>query len=626
MIEPVILRKYYNLICVLKRFRFQSITFCLVIFVQSFFIDKYTPITEGLWHVYIRWLSLGYLPYRDFELLVPPGFPYFAWLTSTLFGDSFLSLRIVGLLIAGGIGVLLFQIASRLICPRTAVFLSLLVTTYLYSGSASVWFDYNYFAVFSILIVLNLFNRILIPKNPETSFREIFIRMLPISAMSFFVLLIKQTFGFALIVAISLVFIIFFFDSLGKPERISWSKKLSSFSAQLCIFGILFASLLVMFSAFNEFGEQVLQQGDKPKGSLGTILFAWINPLLQWSVLTPRIPFLGFLFIGSFLLTLISKSNLYSVATFKFQRFRMYLLTLLSVTLCVALNISSTYSENDFTNFMAKLSYYLKSRSYIEFFYVGVIFVFAFFISKQKRNMAAFFIGVLAFTLGTGMSGGISEYGSFFLLFTFLVYLSKCIKVGIFRDFLVPVICIVLTCSLMVEKAKTPYSWWGYTIEKVSEQSEVSSSGLTAGLMNTKINKGLFEQITSSLQRPSGCGNGSLVYPAMPLFQLEVDQLPRLPLATYWFDFSTKSGLSRVSADIQLDPPSTIVIVDVPKFVIEGHRNLFRNGMSLPQEDFRSGISNLIAKQFTRTFYLKDAFSIGYDLSIYEINCKKLRD
>jgi hypothetical protein len=50
----------------------------------------YAPLTEGWWHVYSRWLSEGLIPYKDFNLIVPPGMPYLNWFITSIIGENFL--------------------------------------------------------------------------------------------------------------------------------------------------------------------------------------------------------------------------------------------------------------------------------------------------------------------------------------------------------------------------------------------------------------------------------------------------------------------------------------------------------------------------------------------------------
>ena len=74
---------------------------------------NYAPLTEGWWHVYVNWINQGKIPYRDFELLVPPGYPYLLRLTTLLVGEGFLALRVVGAIQFAVIGVCVYLLIRR---------------------------------------------------------------------------------------------------------------------------------------------------------------------------------------------------------------------------------------------------------------------------------------------------------------------------------------------------------------------------------------------------------------------------------------------------------------------------------------------------------------------------------
>ena len=75
------------------------VVYCLSVASSSLVWRNYTTFTEGWWHVYVIWMRAGRKPYNDFELLVPPAYPYILRLISNFVGMDFLSLRVVGLLV-----------------------------------------------------------------------------------------------------------------------------------------------------------------------------------------------------------------------------------------------------------------------------------------------------------------------------------------------------------------------------------------------------------------------------------------------------------------------------------------------------------------------------------------------
>ena len=129
--------------------------FGLVFGISLSVVNISAPLTEGWWHVYVRWIDQGKIAYNDFELLVPPGYPYLMWVLTHIVGEQFLHLRILGCLLESVIAVQLFYIFKGLIGKFMALVLAFFGTIYLYSGTASITYDYHYFAVFFFLIIFS---------------------------------------------------------------------------------------------------------------------------------------------------------------------------------------------------------------------------------------------------------------------------------------------------------------------------------------------------------------------------------------------------------------------------------------------------------------------------------------
>ena len=205
-----------------------AFTYALNFCIGLLTVNTYAPLTEGWWHVYARWIDQGRVPYKDFELLVTPGFPYITWFFKHLVGEEFLHLRIVGLVFQAGIALLLFLVLSKHVSKLTSAGLATLGTTLLYSGTAAIPFDYNYFAVF--FAILSVF---FLQKDYEK--RNIYLYLAGISVAGVF--LIKQSTGLCLFLLITLIP---FFDrsflSIAKVRL--WLKFFVGFLAPLMLVSI----------------------------------------------------------------------------------------------------------------------------------------------------------------------------------------------------------------------------------------------------------------------------------------------------------------------------------------------------------------------------------------------------
>ena len=117
---------------------------------------SYAPFTEGWWHVYSRLISIGKIPYRDFELLSTPLYPYFVLIFSKVFGEEFYKFRIFGLILYVLMNYVLYKILTKFTKKIHAVLISSISIIFLQNSNAFVNYDYNYLSITFILISLLL--------------------------------------------------------------------------------------------------------------------------------------------------------------------------------------------------------------------------------------------------------------------------------------------------------------------------------------------------------------------------------------------------------------------------------------------------------------------------------------
>ena len=104
-------------------FQRSAVVFVIFVFGASK-SSAYAPLTEGWWRVYSRWISQGLVPYKDFNLIVPPGMPYIDLFFSKIFGQEFIVLRPIGLVIQCLIALLIYEILVKLISKAYAFLLA----------------------------------------------------------------------------------------------------------------------------------------------------------------------------------------------------------------------------------------------------------------------------------------------------------------------------------------------------------------------------------------------------------------------------------------------------------------------------------------------------------------------
>jgi hypothetical protein len=191
----------------------------------------------------------------------------------------------------------------------------------------------------------------------------------------------------------------------------------------------------------------------------------------------------------------------------------------------------------------------------------------------------------ISFLIGTGLSGGVSEYGIFLSVAVCLIYLVSYFGEGAIVNVVSAIFFAILMAGLLVTKVEVPYNWWSFKAPPIKEASFTAHSGLSSGLHFSKDQLEIYNEISDFVKAAKkNCGPNIYVYPAMPLFQLNANVIPPGYLANYWFDFSSKLGIERQIGFIQNNKIDAVVNFDVPIDVIKGHSQLFQQGKDMPQE------------------------------------------
>ncbi len=119
---------------------------------------KTMPISEGWYSEYAWQINHGFLPYRDFEYLFLPLYLFIISGITRIFGYSIIVLRIVGILVYGGIGVMLYCIFSKLFDNLSGLIAAVVAALFLQSEVGQVFYDYirfhDLFALVAAYLIL----------------------------------------------------------------------------------------------------------------------------------------------------------------------------------------------------------------------------------------------------------------------------------------------------------------------------------------------------------------------------------------------------------------------------------------------------------------------------------------
>jgi hypothetical protein len=561
------------------------------------FYFRFITFTEGWWHVYEKWLGLGFVPYRDFELLTPPLYIYVLHLLDLFINLSFYNLRIIGFFLMFSISILLFLMFRQIVGEFSAALISLISVFYLQTGVAFIPYDYVYFALaFLLAAVVFLAKFIKSQNNYFLILAGIFI------GLSF---LVKQSFAttFSFLLLISLIF------GFKRQDLFNLSRYLYilvGFLSALSPFVIFF----VLNGAVIDFLDQAFFSAVKTKGSFFSVLTKWLLGYFSSPVSLFEYAFNN---LHWFLLILFLKksSSIYLKPNSQVYR------ALVSI-LVIFFFMSFLKLQYDF-DFIDVYNLILNNVYVFPFF----LNIYIFILSVRIRKYYKFFpisICSLGIIWGTGMSAGLTEIAMFFALGSTLVILSEYWQNKVLSIPILIIIFLSLFLNIPVAKTSNPFSWWGYSSPPISNSQIISQFGLTKNLKADSEQINTLMNIESEIAKGILCRPTSVVFPHMPLFQLDTNSLPNSELAVSWFDFSTPKTLNAELKRIRSDLPGSIVIIDVPAFVWEGHSRLFNDGKVMPQKIFLDELKKIT---LSMNYSKSNIFDLGngYSVQIFNFPC-----
>lgn len=579
---------------------------------------KYMPITEGWFSEYAHLFNRGFLPYKDFELLTPPLYPFLISLTQSIMGDGLFSLKLIGVFITSGIGMTLYLIVTRLFSPSASLFASLTATFYYQSGNAYIGYDYT--QVMTLLMLVSTF-LILQSDNVNIPSAKRFRLLVTSGVIAGLAFNIKQS-NTGLWIALSL------FGLFFTPIRIT--PRLRAIGALLWISSSLSVSVIIMaylgkHGVILPYLKQTLILGPTAKGGVFKILTGWligfftpIDSYLFWSyrfvcitlfllilAYTPIIIARGIpLFVG------LSRGHLFAPAKSlipigRFSRQLRCLEPQLIGLLFASLPILSYYAPSiliEPATFIHNIANPLLILGALNIVLVGGCITIISIVTKHKSIPARWlspWLPMLGFFAGNGTSGGLTEISAFLGLAFYLAFLFDLSKSNLISRLLILIIGLLLSTSFIEKKYNTPYSWWGVTTQDIRSTPCEFGDGIMAGLClpNQKLSDiGIIEK---EIKRLTGEERFIYIYPHIPIFYILSGKLPFSGAVISWFDFMSDEKANEVASNLAQAPPSLIIYAHVPNNAISVHETLFRGGRTSGQRNIENTIEALLSN---RTF------------------------
>lgn len=592
-----------------KRVSYPHLVFLVAFAIGLLTYNTYAPFTEGWWHVYARWIEMGKIPYRDFELLVPPGYPYLLWGLSKVIGDSFLTIRFVGVIVEALTALLIFRVLSGKISKPINACIALFSTQLLYSGVASVPFDYNYIAVLFSILAFERCKTYLYSGRLVVTSRSLLLLGFIVSIT----LLMKQTFGISTLVFTGVL--IFLAADFPMKYRI---RSFLIFLSGVLLLLIYTGVYLFQNNALGPAMQQVFLNSSTTKGGASHILTAWLTGLLTPDSVAGAIRYILVLIVLAILWKLLVTQKV-SIKSIKFwsETHLFWLSTTFAILLLACLLLITNLSSFSRLEFTKTLLAIVRNHFFVDSTLICLTLIMLISINRLGRKEIVMPLTSISFLFGTGLSGGVSEYGIFLGVAVSLIYLVSYFGEGVLVNVVSAIFVAILIAGLLVTKVEVPYNWWSFKAPPIKEASYTAQSGLSSGLRFSKDQLEIYNEISDFVKAAKkNCGSNIYVYPAMPLFQLNANVMPPGYLANYWFDFSSKPGIDRQLGFIQNNKIDAVVYFDVPIDVVKGHSQLFQQGKDMPQELIGNILNSYLAGlgegEIHSTRSLNGTYSVRY--------------
>lgn len=584
------------------------------------YIRSYAPLTEGWWHVIATWMLEGKVPYRDFELLVPPLYPSLIAIGQFLGIENFLALRYVGVILLVLITICVYLLLRPFVRGLVLGLITATVMVYLQMGAAFISYDYVYVAIFFLLLTF-IPAVVLLSNNEKLSDKSVFIASALSGAFAVLSFLTKQTNGlvslfFGLVVAVYLA------SRVVQGEKKIRLTKLVRFGMAPFALGAAIVSggfviILILTGSLIPAISDLSSSASDTKGGLVHSLFSWSQGFFAFDAVTSAIRLVlpPITFIA--LITLISQQ----CSEFFPERIARWIpqkslraLGYWSFTVAFAAGSAALGLK-----YRIEIAQYLSQIVFLPIILVSLITVIVVFFGKANPAFLPISFASLALIWASGMSAGLGETAMFLGVGQAAVLLlgktsPKFLAIG-----LTILISISTISTGWLTKSSSPFNWWGLSTPSTSQALVEIPQGLQQGLFASPEIAEAIVGVNTALDQISACPGEIVEFPHVPLFILNQDEVPAGRLATYWLDFSSSQEISNEISRIGNSEIKGLVLVQMPNFVWDGHEQLFAGGRQLEHEV----LYNTLLKR-SEDMSVQGEWAIGkdYSISVYTKPCE----
>lgn len=588
---------------------------------NALFAFSFLPLTEGWFSAYAHLILDGKVPYRDFYIYLTPFYPMALAAIVGLFGDSFFVLRMVGIFIIVAIAVLLYLILARRFSPSSSMVASIAACIYYQSGVAHIPYDFTQ--------VLTLFTlaatwMLVLAGSEARPFENlswgmpVIRRVLLAGLFATLAFLTKQSNGAFVVVAAWLGCIY-----LAIPWGRSGWRLVIAFGMGCLIPVMIMLAWLFQADALPAFWGQIFGGALAAKGSLGHVLFAWLNGLLT-SVyviqMTSVVKWAVQIIVASFILTKVLAFIDKPLAGGRSEFILLGSLALLCVLVIANAFIGSLVLANKVGELGLQANNYIIPVATSLSAVLLVLGAMSCFVPAMRKFLSppVVILGIVSAGMiwGNGTSAGLSEVGVFAM---FALSLAVMMDMRLFR-YAGFAVALALTISLIFtfasRKFDAPYAWWGVAEPSVREATHLSKTPIARGLRISQSTAENIDALADSLANGSR-GGDIFAFPNIPLVYLIANRWPNSKVVVPWFDFLPDAPARAEAARLLAAPPATIVNLKLPPVAWDAHERLFREGRPLGQRDIQAAIRELTERRNLYRLYFAHEVSPGCVLEVW---------
>ncbi|NTU70185.1 hypothetical protein HGB13_05240 [bacterium] len=472
--------------------------------------------------------------------------------------------------------------------PWASAFGAIVAAIYYQSGVAYIGYDFT--QLVSLFLLLGVYYMILDVGLSAHIRSGCFMK--PAFFAGFFLsaaVMTKQSNGGVATLVLSVVYTFVTIRVQGKGARMI---RLLNYSAGLLSFIGSGIAILAVNGATGEFIQQVVTDAIRAKGGSGKIFLAWFNGIITnpsliaqaKELLVDSAVIVTMTYLPYMLIQILRKRTRDLANPLPKDGLLRIVISVFGMVMIVALILRLRYWGVFFGNELrdqGALVYNNVILMSLLMYLSGTIIGLSNLIVKSSKevgkNVILYSFG-LALMAANGTSAGLSEISSFAglgIAISFLMTLS----VPFVISSIVPIgISLLLLAYLVEMKFEAPYSWWSVKTQDVRillKPVVNDSIFVGTGMDVDKYEK--LESMVKIIRERTKPGNRLYVFPHMPLFNIMSNRLPYNNLVVSWFDFTNLKSGEMLIKNLEINPPTAMVIAGLSEDVYSGHERLFNN-------------------------------------------------